>query len=144
MGLSHTNLGLTMAGNQAFTVIVLSMGLSGVFGHGAMYFPNPWHTTKGCGVNGGCTFEMKVPSNCTRGPDGTNNCNRGATLNAWFTNFTMVEEETLPSDMYSSGNTKTSAGINHSSWLTVGVPAGAGRAPEGRYVGHQGPGGCAK
>ena len=84
-----------------------------------MYFPNPWHTTKGCGVNGGCTFEMKVPSNCTRGPDGTNNCNRVASLNAWFTNFTTVEEETLPADMFSSGNTKTSAGINP--WSSPGA-----------------------
>merc|ERR1712079_819681 len=33
---------------------------------------------------------------------------------------------------------------DNSSWLTVGVSTGAGRAPEGRHVGHQGPGGCAE
>ena len=33
---------------------------------------------------------------------------------------------------------------DHTPWLTVGVPAGAGRAPAGRHVGHQGPGGCAE
>ena len=76
---------------------------------GAMYYPNPWQTTKSCSIDGGCEFEMSVPWNgCKK--DGKNGCSRSASLTAFFTNYTQVEVETLPKDMY-SGGTNTWEGL---------------------------------
>ena len=45
------------------TFLTLSLRVLGVFGHGAMYYPNPWHTSKGCTIDDSphdCWFDMKV------------------------------------------------------------------------------------
>ena len=58
-----------------------------------MYYPNPWQTTKGCSIDGGCEFEMTVPWNgCEK--VGKNGCSKSASLTAFFTNYTQVEEGT--------------------------------------------------
>lgn len=85
-----------------------------------MYYPNPWQTTKGCSIDGGCEFEMTVPWNgCEK--VGKNGCSKSASLTAFFTNYTQVEEETLPEDMY-SGGTNTWEGLEgFNPWSSPGA-----------------------
>ena len=85
-----------------------------------MYYPNPWQTTKGCTADQSpkdCQFNMQVPKDgCYRGSNG---CSRSAGRTAWFTNYTTVEEETLPVEMYSQGRHATAAGLNP--WSSPGA-----------------------
>jgi len=99
---------------------LILVGLYRVYGHGAMYYPNPWQTTKGCSIDGGCEFEMTVPWNgCEK--VGKNGCSKSASLTAFFTNYTQVEEETLPEDMY-SGGTNTWEGLEgFNPWSSPGA-----------------------
>ena len=60
---------------------------------------------------------MKVPwDGCE---DGSNGCSRSAGITAWFTNYTTVEEETLPEEMYSDGRHVSGAGLNP--WASPGA-----------------------
>jgi len=104
------------------TFLALSLRVLGVFGHGAMYYPNPWHTSKGCTIDESphdCWFDMKVHDgwmdDCTVGSNG---CSNTAGRFAWFTNYTTVEEETLPEEMYSSGRHESYPGLHP--WASPG------------------------
>jgi len=91
-----------------------------VFGHGAMYYPNPWYTTVGCSVDQSphdCRFGMQVPYEGCK--FGSNRCSRSAGRFAWFTNYTWVEEETLPEGLYSLGRHDSGAGLNP--WSSPGA-----------------------
>ena len=85
-----------------------------------MYFPNPWHTTKFCNIQENphdCWFDLKVPDEgCTPGGHG---CSNTAGRFAWFTNYTTVEEETLPEEMYSSGPHESYPGLHP--WASPGA-----------------------
>jgi len=81
-------------------VLIGTLGLQNVIGHGAMYLPSPWHATSDCTPEMSpkdCKFDLKVPA----WPDCTSRCSRTASKNAWFTNYTAIPgEATLPEDMY--------------------------------------------
>jgi len=79
-------------------VLIGSLGLQLANGHGHMYNPTPWYATSDCSspYPGDCSFELRVPSNCTG-----NNCRSDIGKNAFFTNYTFVPgEATLPEKMY--------------------------------------------
>ena len=63
---------------------------------------------------------MTVPWNgCEK--VGKNGCSKSASLTAFFTNYTQVEEETLPEDMY-SGGTNTWEGLEgFNPWSSPGA-----------------------
>merc|ERR1719150_1093891 len=75
------------------------------FGHGAMYYPNPWWATSACSAeNGpygeGCSYIHEVPTEepkC-RGKGAhwrQSGCSFTGGLTAWFTNYTGVEDRTI-------------------------------------------------
>jgi len=78
------------------------------FGHGAMYYPNPWWATSACSAeNGpygaGCTYINEVPTEeprCTGKGDHwrSSGCSFTGGLTAWFTNYTAVPERTISTD----------------------------------------------
>ena len=85
-----------------------------------MYYPNPWYTTVGCSVDQSphdCRFGMQVPYEGCK--FGSNRCSRSAGRFAWFTNYTWVEEETLPEGLYSLGRHDSGAGLNP--WSSPGA-----------------------
>jgi len=125
--------------NFALVSIAFYLRIQGILGHGAMYFPNPWHTTKFCNIQENphdCWFDLKVPDEgCTPGGHG---CSNTAGRFAWFTNYTTVEEETLPEEMYSSGPHESYPGLHP--WASPGAAFVYG---EGCGVNGGNPEGCA-
>jgi len=80
-------------------------------GHGAMYFPNPWWATGECSPDmspEACKFDLKLPSTGCKG-----RCNKGTGLVAFFTNYTVVQEATLPEEFFdNSARRETEAGLH--------------------------------
>jgi len=106
-----------------FAVVFISfyLRIQEALGHGSMYYPNPWQTTKGCGIDDNphdCWFDMKVPDEegCTPGSQG---CRLTAGRFDWYTNYTTVEEATLPEEMYSSGPRESYPGFHP--WASPGA-----------------------
>jgi len=85
--------------------VVLFSELHEIVGHGAMYYPMPWHATSDCTPDMSphdCRFALKIEypegQECTQNST-TNGCSQSAQHTAWFTNYTSVPEVTLEEDM---------------------------------------------
>merc|ERR1712204_134089 len=118
------------------TTLVVFIYVNNVWGHGAMYYPSPWHATSECTPDTmypkQCKFELKDKSQkCVDG------CNRGAGLTTWFTNFTVVPEATLEEDMYAKAPRSSDAGLHP--WNSPGFAPTHGN---GCGVNGGNPGGC--
>lgn len=82
-----------------------------IFILGAMYFPNPWWATSECTPDmspDDCKFgHFKLSSGCT------GSCSGSTGLVAWFTNYTVVQEATLPEEFFdNSARRKTKVGLH--------------------------------
>jgi len=87
-------------------------------GHGAMYYPNPWWATSQCTPDESpesCKFDLEPPPT-----DCTGRCRKSMGLVAFFTNYTVVEERTLPKEFFDdSAKFKSKAGKHP--WCSPGA-----------------------
>ena len=76
-----------------------------------MYFPNPWWATSECTLDmrpDDCKFGLKIPSTGCKG-----SCSNSAGLVSFFTNYTVVQEATLPEEFFdNSVRRETTAGLH--------------------------------
>merc|ERR1712227_124163 len=100
MGSSYLYAAMKMRYISLFCFVLYSE-LHEIMGHGAMYYPMPWHATSDCTPDMSphdCKFALKIDyppgEECTHNSS-TNGCSRSASHTAWFTNYTTVPEVTL-------------------------------------------------
>ena len=79
-----------------------------------MYSPVPWHATSDCEPHTmrphECKFDMKIPD--TFCEEGSNGCSKDAGRNAWFTNYTGVEERTIGEEFIESNRSHSEPGFH--------------------------------
>jgi len=102
----------------AISILLYFILVQEAFGHGAMYYPNPWWATKECSPDENpesCGFDMNAGSFGCEG-----RCRNSMGLTAFFTNYTVVEKRTLPKEFLDADTTNKSPAGKHP-WNSPGA-----------------------